>query len=42
MLQVYIDRLKLLYEQASKDTQSPAHRELHELIVMRVCPLPQL
>lgn len=41
-MQVYIDRLKVLYHEASNDPQSPAHRELHDLIVMRVhlCTIP--
>lgn len=35
-MQVYIDRLKVLLSEASQDPQSPAQRELHDLIVMRV------
>ena len=35
-VQRYIDRISELYVDASKDPSSPAHRELHELVTMRV------
>ncbi len=42
VLQVYIDRLKALLGEASQDPQSPAQRELHDLIVMRVSSLTRI